>query len=67
MGKWNMWVTVRKRFENPFKRYFVYSSLYSLSMLSMFLFKVSPKLEEKMAKPLVELSFKFKHKKIGFS
>jgi len=61
MGRWNMWNTVKRRIKNPFKRYFIYSSLYSLSVMSMFLHSVSPKLEETMAKPLVELSFKFKH------
>ncbi len=63
MGKWNMWMTVKRRFKNPIKRYFIYRSLYGMSKLSLFLFKVSPKLEELMAKPLMEINYKFKHKK----
>lgn len=63
MGKWNLWIITRRRFENPFVCYALYIGLVILSKLSLFLFRISPSLERRLMKPMEEFSYRFKYKK----
>ncbi len=63
IGKWNLWVIVKRRIKNRFIKYTVYSSLFILSNLSLLIFNISPKLEKRLMKPFVTFSYKFKFKK----
>lgn len=63
MGKWNLKVITQRRFGNTIKSFAVYSSLLFLSKFSIFLFKISPKLEKRFMSPITKFSYKFKFKK----
>jgi len=63
MGKWNLKIIVKRRFKNPLIAFGLYQGLLTLSKVSLILFKISPKIEKRLMKPLVLFSYKFKFKK----
>ncbi len=63
MGKWNLKVLVKRRFENPLVAYLLYSGFLFLSNLSLVTFKISRKLEKRLMQPINIFSYKFRYRK----
>ncbi|MBI2630269.1 B12-binding domain-containing radical SAM protein [Candidatus Pacearchaeota archaeon] len=61
MGKWNLRVIVKRRFKNSAISWGISSGLVVLSNISLFLYKVSPKLEKLLMSPVARFSYKFKY------
>jgi anaerobic magnesium-protoporphyrin IX monomethyl ester cyclase len=62
MGRWNLKIIVRRRFNNPAVSYIIYNSLFILSRLSLLMYKVSPKLERSVMRPISTFSYRFKYR-----
>jgi len=63
MGKWNLYIFTKRRFKNKFVVWGVYSSVFVLSKISIFLFYFSPKLEKRIMENLKKFSYRFKFRK----
>ncbi|MFZ5955051.1 MAG: B12-binding domain-containing radical SAM protein [Nanoarchaeota archaeon] len=63
MGKWNLYIITKRRFRNPIKVYVIYQALFILSNFSLFLYKISPKLERMIMERIKKFSYRFKFRK----
>ncbi|HTY43627.1 MAG TPA: radical SAM protein [Patescibacteria group bacterium] len=63
MGQWNLKIISKRRFRNPMINTGIYHGLLMLSKMSLALYEISPKLEEKIMNPIAEYSYRFKYKK----
>jgi magnesium-protoporphyrin IX monomethyl ester (oxidative) cyclase len=62
MGRWNLYIFTKRRFNNIFLVSLIYSAFYISSLLSMFLYGFSPSLEKKIMEKVKKFSYKFKFK-----
>ncbi len=63
MGKWNLYIFAKRRFQNPFIIYLIYKGVFILSNFSILIYKISPKLERVLMERLKKFSYKFKFRK----
>jgi radical SAM superfamily enzyme YgiQ (UPF0313 family) len=63
MGKWNLYIFAKRRFQNPFIIYLIYIGVFILSNFSILIYKISPKLERILMERLKKFSYKFKFRK----
>ena len=63
MGRWNLYIFTKRRFKNILMIYGVYGAFYISSILSMFLYKISPNLERTLMEKIKKFSYSFKFRR----
>jgi len=63
MGRWNLYIFSRRRFKNPIVVWGVYSGVFALSNISMWIFGFSPDLEKRLMEGVKKFSYRFKFRK----
>jgi len=63
MGRWQLFVITKRRFNNPIIARIVFFGILTLSNVSLFLYKFSPNLEKKLLEKIKNFSYRFKFRK----